>query len=151
MSRPRLAALALVVSMLAGSGCGGSASSPKSLTRSDLIARADAICRRVNAKLTGTRIRSKRTFVELAVYEHAAVTEMRKLIPPASMEKGWGQIVSGAQARADATANLGKYSLAEAFRGTPATRSAYTAGVEGARRMLAAAQREGLKDCAQTP
>jgi hypothetical protein len=150
MSRRRLAALALAATTLAASGCGGSTSSSKSLTRLELVARGDAVCRRVNAKLAATTIRSKRDYARLAVYEQAAVAEMRKLTPPASMANGWRQVVTGAQTLANATAKIGEYSLADAFRGTPATRSAYTAAAEGTRQMVAAAQREGFKDCART-
>jgi hypothetical protein len=158
MSRRHLAALALVATTLAASGCGGSAGSSGSLTRSELIARGDAICRRINAKLRATTVTSARDYARLApplaAYEQAAVAEMRKLTPPASMANGWNQVVSGAQMLADGTAKLGQYAQrSNPFQAhqTPSVHAAFVATAEGMRQMVAAAQREGFNDCAQTP
>jgi hypothetical protein len=152
MSLRRLMAFAVAATVLVVSGCGGSAGSSKRLTRSELIARGNTICRRLNTKLAATTIRSARDYVPLAAYEHAAVMEMRKLTPPASMTSGWGQMVAGTQMLADATAKLGTYPQAGGFVATtPAVRTAFTAAVEGTKRMTAAAGREGFKDCARTP
>ncbi len=155
MSRPRLAALVLVVTTLAASGCGDSSGSSNSLTRSELIARADAICRRVNAKLASTTISRPqdyaRLLLPLAAYERAAVAEMRKLIPPASVANGWQQVLAGAQTLADATAKLGESVKGNSLQGTPSTRSASIAAAKGTQQMTAAARREGFKDCARTP
>jgi hypothetical protein len=150
MSLRRLMAFVVAATVLVVSGCGESADSPKRLTRSELIARGDTICRRLSIKLAATTIRSAQSYVPLAAYEHAAVVEMRNLTPPASMANGWGQMVGGAQKLADATAKLGTYPQAGGFVATtPAVRTAFAAAVEGTKQMSAAAGREGFKDCAQ--
>jgi hypothetical protein len=151
MSRRRLAALTLVATVLAASGCGGSAGSTKPLTRSELIARGDTICRRINARLAAIRIKSAKDYARLGAFEQAAVANMRELTPPASMSSGWGQVVSGAQTLADATAKIGTFPRVEAFGTTPAAHEAFAAAGAGTRQMVAAAQREGFKDCARTP
>jgi hypothetical protein len=151
MSRTRLAALALIATMLAISGCGGSGSSG-SLTRSELIARADLICRRVHARLASTTIKGPQSYARLlpplASYEHAAVAELRKLTPPASMAGDWRQIVDGVQAFADATAKLGAYATSSGLPVTPSTRAASHAAGQSSQQIRAAAQRQGFKDCA---
>lgn len=151
MSRRCPAAFGLVAIVFAASGCGGSTGSTKPLTRSELIARADAICRRINAQLNTIGIKSGKDYARLGAYEQAAVAEMRRLTPPTSMASGWEQVVSGAQARADATAKIGTYPPEGAFVARkPAVRAAYAAAGTGMRRMTVAAQREGFKDCART-
>lgn len=157
MSPPRFVALVLVATTLAASGCGGSSGSSGSLTRSELIARGDLICRRINTRLTGTTIGRQGSFAQLmpslAAYEHAAVAEMRKLTPPASMADGWRQIVKGAQTLADATAKVGSYARGNPniSQASPPLRAAFTAAGEGTQHMVAAARREGFQDCARTP
>jgi hypothetical protein len=149
MSRQCRAALGLVAVLFATSGCGESAGSTKPLTRSELIARGDAICRRINAQLNA--IRSAKDYARLGAYEQAAVVEMRRLTPPSSMASDWGQVVSGAQARADATAKIGTYPPEGAFATRkPAVRAAYAAAGTGMQQMVTAARREGFKDCART-
>lgn len=157
MSRPLLAALALAATVLAASGCGESTGTTKPLTRAELIVRGDAICRRINARLAATTVGKGGGFGQLmpplAAYEHAAVLEMRKLTPPASMADGWGQVIGGAQMLADATAKIGEYAKANnnTLPTTPPTRAAFTAAGAGTRQMIAAAHREGFDDCARTP
>jgi hypothetical protein len=158
MSRPLLAALALAATALTASGCGGSAGSTKPLTRSELIARGDAICRRINAKISTITVSSAQDYARLApplaAYEQTAVAEMRKLTPPASMANDWKQIVTGAQMLADGTAKLGEYAqTSNPFQAhqTPSVHAAFVATTEGAKQIVTAAQREGFNDCAQTP
>lgn len=157
MSRRRLAASALAATVLAVSSCGGSTGSSRHLTRAELIARADVICRRLNTKIAATDAGGEggglgQLLLSLAAYEQAVAVELRTLTPPASMADGWGQMVGGAQTLAGATAKLGEYEQAhnnELFKPSPTIRGASTAVREGTRRMTAAAQREGFKDCAQ--
>lgn len=150
MSRP-LATLALAASVLAAAGCGESAGSTKQLTRSELIVRGDALCRRINARLAATRIKSGKDNARLGAYEQAEVAEMRRLTPPASMASGWRQVVTGAQTLADATTKIGQYPLEGYFQPRPAVRAAFIAAGAGTKQMVTAAQREGFKDCARTP
>jgi hypothetical protein len=131
MSRWRLAASVLAATVLGISGCGESTGSSKHLTRAELIARGDVICRRLSTKLAATATGEEggglaQLLLALAVYEHAVVAEMRKLTPPVSMADGWGQMVSGAQTLAGATAKLGEYEQAhndQLFNPSPTRRA----------------------------
>jgi hypothetical protein len=154
MSRRHFAAF--VVAAAAVSGCGESTGSSKPLTRSALIARGNLICRRPNTKLTtpagGEGGGLAHLLLSRAAYEHAVAVEMRTLTPPASMANGWGQIVSGTQTLADATAKLGEYEQSHNhrfFTPNPTSHAASTAMAEGTRQLTAFARREGFKDCAQ--
>lgn len=172
MLRTRLAALVLVTSaLLAAVGCGGSAKpssrtvtsagqrppagmeaggQAKSLTRSGLIARADLICRRVNAKRLSIKIRSTQDYARflpsLARYERAAYAELGNLSPPVAMMNDWRQIVSDAQTLAVNTAKIGEYTASNNPRAAQAT-GATTTKIE--ERMLATAKRDGFVDCSQ--
>lgn len=175
MNPTRLAALGLMLTTLAASGCGGSTKSPSQatpttqaastasaeevshaqhqtppLTKSQLIAKADTICRRVNAKRASIIIKTPQDFPRLlpglATYEYAAVVEMRKLTPPASMKTSWQKIITGAKLTADAAAARGKYvtTTNPDGMGPLSLTAAHTA-----QESLALAQREGFHDCSK--
>jgi hypothetical protein len=116
--RPPLAlalALVLLLTALTAAGCGGQGSTPKSR----LIARADAICKPLNARrsqanaqvgaVTGVAALPKvaRVAPGLAAYERAAIAELRTLTVPASLTADWQKILAGAQQLAANTAKLG--------------------------------------------
>ena len=176
MSRLRLVAPALAAIALAASGCGKSASTTtsaqtassaqsnssttttttttlagatKPLTRAELIAKADLICKRVNARHAATSFDTKgdyaRLLPPLAAYQLAAAAAMRKLTPPPSMAAGWQQIVNDAQTFAEDVAKLGQYAVANKLR---AGRAVSLAGAKADEQMLAIALREGFQDCA---
>jgi len=93
MTRRSLVAPALLAAV-AVAGCGGS----KELSRSELIAKADPICRKANNALDSSKITPK-NLPSLApglatTYEQAS-SELAKLKPPLSMAADWKVIVSG--------------------------------------------------------
>jgi hypothetical protein len=120
------------------------------LTRTELIARADLICRRVNEKRASTTLGSRQAYARLlpqiAAYERAAAAEMRTLTPPASMAKSWKRIVAGIQAVADETSILGEYAIANKLAQADA---GSVVAVKTMRRTRTLAGREGFKDCAR--
>lgn len=122
--------------------------SAKPLTRTDLITRGDAICGRVNLKRTTTPVVNGRDFArivpEIAAYEQAAVAEMAKLIPPASMTNDWKRIVAGTQVIADDTTKVGEYAVANKLQ---AARPLYLSGTKIQKRILIIAKRDGFKEC----
>jgi hypothetical protein len=156
MSRWPLAAFAPALTALAVLGCGESTVSSRPLTRAALVARADALCRRLNTKLAANAVGGEggslgQLMLSLAAYEHAVAEEMRRLTPPSSMADAWGQMIGGAQTLADGNAKLGAYEQAhggQIFNPSPTTRAASSAISEGARRLTAAAAREGFTECA---
>lgn len=150
MTRTRLTALALTATTLAASGCGGS--SAKSLTSAELIQKADAVCKRVNARLTlaNGEVKSRqdigRLAPQLAAFQQSAVAELKKLTPPASLANDWKQIVAGAQTLAVNTAKLGEYARSNNMSGA---RQLVSSSKSVQQQMLATAKRDGFKDCSQ--
>jgi hypothetical protein len=149
MSRTRIAALALAATTLAASGCGESSKTTTS-TRAEFIAKADAICGRVNARRASTHIRTHQDFVRLipplAAYEQTAITELGKLTAPASMANDWRQIVAGDQTITNDTAKLGEYETSKNFA---AARALIATSSQAQVQMMATAKRDGFSDCAQ--
>jgi hypothetical protein len=145
--RRRLLAATLSASIVVANGCGGS---PKPLTRAQLLARADAVCRRVNKRLSSVTIKTQKDLVrvlpKVAGYEQQSLAELSKLIPPASLADDWKTIITGAQTIADNTAKL-----TEAAR----TKDLKTVHVllsevgKVQQHTTAIAKRDGFKDCSQ--
>jgi hypothetical protein len=126
-------------------------SSPSSspLPRAQFIAKADTICYAVNARRASTTIDKAEPYEKvvpaLAAYEHSAVEEMLKLVPPPSMANGWKQIVEDAQTVAEVTSTYHTYAEASSEKTKPLA----TILTNAIHRMVTVAKREGLKDCAQ--
>jgi hypothetical protein len=139
----------LAASVFAAAGCGKSA---KPLTRAQLLVRADAICRRVNKKLSSTTIKTQQDLVRalprLSGYEQEGLADLSKLIPPPSMENDWKVIIAGAQTIADNTAKLSESAKAKDLR---AVRALITEIGKVEQHTAAIAKRNGFKACAETP
>ena len=142
-----LTALALATTTLAVSGCG---SSSKPLTRAELTAKADAICKTVTAKLATRTIKTRQDIAriapELAAFEQTALAELGKLVPPAELASDWKQFVAGAQTLADNTSKLGEYAKANNLKGA---RGLITSSQTVQKQMVATAKRDGLIACEQ--
>lgn len=147
MGRTRLAAVALAATTLALAGCG---SSSKPLTRAELTAKANAICKSVTAKLASKTISTQQDIAriapELAGFEQSALAELGKLVPPAELANDWKQFVAGAQTLADNTAKLGEYAKANNLK---AAKGLITSSQAIQQQMVATAKRDGLKSCEQ--
>jgi hypothetical protein len=166
-----LAALALAVTALAVSGCGGStksssqtalstptATSPKTepanstgpLNRAALVAKADAICRGVNAKRATVHLTTNQQIIRelphVAAYERAEIAELGKLTPPASMASDWQEILVGNRILAENTAKVAEYTKAD---NVTAAHALMTTTTQAENQMIATAQRDGFKDCAK--
>lgn len=175
MHSVRVAVVALsTVASFAAVGCGGQESSSKGasgrstavvphssppasvpppsgrpLTRAELIAQGDAICRRVNLKRSTIRLETSRDYAQLlpfAAYQRTALAQMRNLIPPASMATNWSKILADTQTVAEAMAGVGAAGLANqaAELSSQARR-----GGKALYEAQAIAKREGFKDCAR--
>jgi hypothetical protein len=145
---PALAALAIAAAVTA---CGSS--SPKPLTRAQLTAKANAICRRVNAKLAsvGTikgTAQIARVTSRLSAFEQSTLAQLSALVPPAALESDWKRFVDGAQSLAEATAKLGE----DAATKKPNAIGPLLASAEATqRRMTTLARRDGFTACANVP
>ena len=135
MLHAQIAALVLAATTLATAGCGGSSktgstgastgpaaasttaastttklAAGKPLTRAELIAKADAICKQFNAQRKLVKFRSTADYVRLlpvmAGYEATVHAKLGNLVPPASIANEWQQIVGGFQQMANASAEV---------------------------------------------
>jgi hypothetical protein len=147
MGHTRMAAIALTAITLAVSGCG---SSPKPLTRAELTAKANAICKTVTAKIASKTIKTQqeiaRVASELASFEQTALASLSKLVPPAELEGDWKRFVSGAQTLAENTEKLGEYAKANNLKGA---KGLITSSEATQKQMVAIAKRDGLTACEQ--
>jgi hypothetical protein len=148
MSRARFMGFVLAVTILPATGCGGSSGSPP-LTRSQLIAKADPICARVNAKFKTITDNTQAELADvapgIAAAEQQAATELANLTPPSSMAKNWTVIVNDFQIVAADVRKLSEDAKANNVKGeTPSIASLTTAQHERA----VAAGHSGFKDCA---
>jgi hypothetical protein len=149
MAMPALTATALAATALAASSCGSS----KPLTRAELTVKANAICKKVSAKLAsatkggvGTKQALARVAPKLAAFEETALGELGKLVPPANLENDWKQFVAGAQTLADNTSKLGEYVKANNLKGA---KGLVLSSEATQKQMVAIARRNGFKDCEQ--
>jgi hypothetical protein len=110
----------LVGAMLAvASGCGGT----KALTRSELVHKADAVCRGVAEKRDRAYLKGIQKYVQvmspLVSFERAAFARLAKLAPPAPMAEEWHQLlaidhrVADDRARAITYAKAGQFALVD--------------------------------------
>lgn len=148
MSRRRAAIFAAcLVSPLAVVGCGKSSTA---LTRSELIAKADAICKDLNAEREGAKAVAESklgpTILLLGKHEQAAVTRLRKLRAPGSLSSDWQSILAADQTLAQYTLNYGSYI---ASHNIVAARIQIRTAGEVQNRMKQTASEDGFKDCAE--
>jgi soluble cytochrome b562 len=143
-----LVAIALVAATVVAAGCG---SSSKPLTRAELTAKADTICKKVTVKLQTATKKGVSTVQqiahlapELASFEETALVELGKLIPPAELESDWKTFISGAQTLAENTSKLGEYAKANNLKNAKALIKSSTTTQQ---RMVTIAKRDGLKEC----
>jgi hypothetical protein len=80
----------------------------KGLTDAELVAKANAICGRVNDKLVAASSSPNYTshLDELAAYEHVAFAELGKLTPSAKSTADWHVLVGSAEALANDMSQL---------------------------------------------
>lgn len=141
------AGIALMAIALAASGCG---SSSKPLTRAELTAKANAICKTVTAKMSSksanTEQQISRVASELASFEQTELADLSKLVPPAELETDWKKFVAGAQTLAENTAKLGEYAKAKNLK---AGKALILSSENTQKQMVVIAKRDGLTACEQ--
>jgi hypothetical protein len=118
LARRLLPFLPALLAAAALAGCGGSQATAQ------LAAKADPICEATSARrdaanaglghahsLSGRRALKAiaRTAPGLAIYESSAVSQLRKLKPPASLADSWRSMLADLQQLADDTARLGTF------------------------------------------
>ena len=131
-------------------GCGSS----NELSRSELIAKADAICKRVNTAVAEAKLAPQnitQTAPGISTAELQASTELAKLNPPSSMAGNWKVIVAGfhetglgMQKAAEAAKDSGAKSASPQSK---ALREAEVVVFKGQQTRQRAAAQDGFIDC----
>jgi isopropylmalate/homocitrate/citramalate synthase len=149
--------LTVAAATLATTGCGGSTEAEQSTSsRSDsaasrLIARADVICKQLNIKLAPTQprvgtIALAQSSLQHATLEKRAITELGEIVPPASFELQWKQMIRYRRALAEALAQF----AADAKADNVKAMHALAASKSRMHQTLArTASHDGFKDCSQ--
>ncbi len=171
MLSTKFAVLALAATALAASGCGKSSSAATSnnsvgksssvassntsdgtLTKAELIAKADAICATINGLRSTIKLKTKQSYITLlptlAAAEQNAVGEFRKLVPPASMASDWNQLAADTQTLSTDTARFAQYIKVQNI---PATRALGLAAKNIQQHMKAVGARDGFHECGRNP
>lgn len=152
-TRSGLTTLALTtVALAAVSGCGGS----KELSRSELIAKADPICRRANAAIDHSKFNVSNVAQlapGMAAAQNQASAELAKLTPPSSMAADWKVIVDGYRRTGTGIQRAGE-AARSAGSANPLTHSkafaeAATEFANGREVRQTTAARNGFIDCAK--
>ena len=146
--------LVAVAVAVAVAGCGGSgdAAGGPPLSRPQLMAQAEAICRRRNVaidaiKLRGTSAADIARFASRSVaVEQAAFTDLARLTPPASMAGDWRQVLAYSRVLLRYVVELDEFGR----RGEVRAISVLARSAEAAKRqLLVVGTRGGFRYCAR--
>lgn len=133
-------------------GGSGTSSSGAPLSKSQLVAQADAICKRINAEIASVKAKSKSTPEILRIVprnlalEQKAVSELSTLNPPVSLVHDWRQILGYRRTLVNQLAELVRDAKRHDASAVKALVSSKTRVHELLRQ---AATHSGFKDCAR--
>jgi hypothetical protein len=120
--------------------------------RSQLIARADAICKQLNTTLRASKtiVSTRQQIVSVSArrvaIEQAALARLRKLTPPASMAQDYQGLLNARQTVVEDIKKLGE---AAAAHNNTAQRPIYASSAIVTRQMAVTAKRDGFKYCGE--
>lgn len=137
----------VALALFAAAGCGGS----KSLSRQELIAKAEPLCRRANHTLDSSKMTLHNyASVALAVagVEHQVSDELAKLSPPESMSADWRVIVDGFRRAGVGLEEVAKAAPPHGNKLTPELRKGVNELSNGQHVRAVTALRNGFKECA---
>jgi hypothetical protein len=148
-----------MLAVVALTGCGGS--SPTTLTRAELVAHADPVCKQVSARrsaandeLTKAGATSAkglqllaRVAPGIAAYEHQAVDQLRTLKAPTTLTSEWRQMLTGMQTLADDTSQIGVEAKANKLK---KVESITSSGRSVREKLTTIAARDGFTYCGRT-
>jgi hypothetical protein len=170
VNRRAFAALALMVGALCLAGCGGTGNTQStsssladstsaiatatatggSVSKAQLIARADAICDMINAELLSATTRSEATAEIVRVtskhkaIEQAGVEELSQLTPPAALASDWRSMLASRRKLAEELATL----ITDAKKHDSVGIQALAKAKQRERaQLLAIATRDGFNNC----
>ncbi|MGI8557746.1 MAG: hypothetical protein ACR2ND_05480 [Solirubrobacteraceae bacterium] len=144
----RTPTLLALVAATAAAGCGSSSTSP--LSKSELVAKGDAICKRVNDGIrnvgpTNTAADVAKVAPKVYALEQQGVNDLRKLTPPGAVASDYTSFLDKTQVLTDDANKIG------AAAKTNDKKTAQTIASEAASASASAtssASKLGFKDCA---
>jgi hypothetical protein len=152
-----LAAVATTIAVLLIAGCGGSSNPVAAASaKSPMVAHADAICKRLNARrkaankrvgtVTGVAGLAKVAAVapELVAFERDAIAELRKLTPPQEVASSWRKILAGAELLAEHAEKLGEAAGAKNLK---AVETLSKEDEQSEKELIPIATKAGFKHC----
>lgn len=144
MTHTRVMALLAATTLGTVSGCGGSSG----LSRSQLIAKADPICRQANQALRTSKISFQNVAQvgpSVAAAQRQASIELSKLTPPSAMADDWKTIVTSWRTAAESLLRFGEAAKAKDTQGELSAEKGFT---EAQHARTTPAIRDGFHDCA---
>jgi hypothetical protein len=126
------------------------ASAGPPLSKSQLVARADAICKQLNAGLDSekNKVRTQQDIIRVVALrvglEQTALTELSKLTPSASMAQDYQQLLKTRQTLIEDTKKLGEDAAAN---NSKAETPVYVSSAALIRQMAKTAKHDGLTYC----
>jgi hypothetical protein len=148
MIRRSLVAI-MLLAIVPVAGCGGS----KGLSRQELIAKADPICRRANNALDSSKISQQNVAKigpSVAAVEHQVAVELGKLTPASSMAHDWKVIVDGFRRAGSGIEEIGKaLKSSNLSKPSPAFVQGEKELASGQNDRAEAAGRNGFSDCSK--
>jgi hypothetical protein len=117
-----------------------------------MVVRADAICRRLNTQIEANKQANlgvheiARFAPRNAALEKAALKELSKLKPPASIARDWRQVIAYRRTLLEELVKLGRYAKAN---NTQAIHKLAASKKRAHQQLLTIATRDGFKDCPQ--
>jgi hypothetical protein len=130
----------------------GGSGSGKSLSVAQLITRADAVCKQLSAELdlpsngAHTELQMVTVVPRRAELQQAALTELGKLVPPASIAHDWDEILA---VRRALIAESGKIAGYAAEKNKQAVQGVLASSVGNVHRMTIVSHRIGFKYCGE--
>lgn len=120
------------------------------LTRARLIAKAEAICEREHNKLLTVSLRSQSDYArevpQVAIYDSIELHELSKLVPPASMDKPWVQVLSLDQLFSEYINRIANYAQAKNYSSVV---SVLKVAEQVRKQLFALTKRDGIKNCSE--
>jgi hypothetical protein len=115
-----------------------------------LIAQADPICRRLNVELAAasraSHVAIATSALRHAALERAAVAELSKLTPPASLANDWRQIIKYRRTLAEELVKLGGYAKAN---DTQKVKALAVSKTRVHKKLFEIAKRDGFEHCSR--
>jgi hypothetical protein len=149
--RPLVSFVLVAAVLLAGCGAASSGPQGQSPAQAELIAKADAICRRLNVEIATTKPKHlgvheiARLSPVRANLEQATVKDLSKLTPPASIADNWRQLIGYRRRLAEELAKLGRSAKAH---DVAAIKALTSSKLRVHRQLLIVGRHSGFKACA---